>query len=290
MSKKIIIPILFFLSVSIFGQADPYEKLLAEIDSENNSEKPSFLGTRVGNGPSTEIMGQGELQMMINHRFGLLKGGFYEFFGLDQADIRIGFDYGITDKITFGIGRSSYQKTYDFSLKAKIINQKKDKLPFSLTAYLAAYQNTLQNIFPEEKDNFIDRQSYHPQILISHRIKDRAAIMYTTGVLYENYSLVFMETKSHFLNGFGGRIKISKRMHITGEYFLVTNKSENSYDPFSLGLELDTGGHLFQLIFSNSHTPSTKAVLTDTFSQWQKGEIYFGFNLIRIFYLTSKKI
>ena len=279
----------FFLWFSVYGQDDTYEQLIAEVAGENAGVTAVFPGSRLVNGQSTELPGPGELHLMINHRFGMLKGGSYEFYGLDQAEIRIGFDYGITKFLSAGIGRSSYQKTYDINLKAKLLNQNTSVVPVNATVYISSYHNTLKNIFPENKDNFTGRQSYNAQILLSYNFINRISVLLTGGILHENYNFISFDKRNYGYVGGGTGLRVSKRVSINMEYYAVQNKNETSVNPFSIDIDLDTGGHLFQLIFSNTQSPFDKAMLTETSGAWSKGEIFFGFNLIRSFYLKKIK-
>lgn len=255
---------------------------------EESAPKPvlkTFLGTKAVNGQSTELPGNGELNLMINHRFGALNGGAYEFWGLDQAEIRIGFDYGITDYLSATIARNSYQKTYETSLKFKPLAQKENGMPVTVTGFLSGYYNTLKDIYPSDKDNFSGRFSYIGQLAIARKFSMWASAMLSAGIMHENYNLI--EQDAYNIPHFGGavRIKVLSRVHINAEYYYLANKLTDTYDPFSIGIDLDTGGHLFQLLFSNTQTTFEKSLLSDTRGQWSKGDVYFGFNLIRVFYL-----
>ena len=253
---------------------------------KNEKVEFTFLGTRLVNGQSTEIAGKGELNFMINHRFGLIRSGLYEFWGLDQAEIRLGLDYGITDFLAVGFGRNSFQKTYDLKIKYKILSQYKDGFPITVTGFSGFYYNTTKDIFPKEKDNLGGRTSYLNQILISHKFSQRFSILSSAGWLHESYNLLLNKSHDYLVFGGGGRIKILKRLHFTIEYYHIENKHENTVNPLSLGLEIDTGGHLFQLNFSNSQATFSKSLLADTVLKWKEDNVFFGFNLIRTFYIN----
>ncbi|MEX0986687.1 MAG: DUF5777 family beta-barrel protein [Bacteroidales bacterium] len=279
MSTLKIIPVLLLCCII------PVSAQETEIGQEAQIVHSTFLGTRVVNGQSTELPGTGELNFMINHRFGLLKDGLYTFFGLDQADIRLGFDYGINENIAAGIGRNSYQKTYDLSLKAHLLRQKSSGMPLSATGFVSGYYNTLQNYFPVEQENFLNRQSYVVQLNIARKFSEIISLMAGGVWIHENYNLSASAAKDYVAMVASSRIRVFKRVHLLAEYYAVSNKNPGAYNPFSIGVDLDTGGHLFQLMVSNTQVTFEKGLMTDTFGNWGNGEIYFGFNLIRVFYL-----
>lgn len=261
----------------IFSSAD---------DSEGKVIRTTFLGQRIGNGPSIELPFKGELHMIISHRFGRLDGGLYELFGLDQATMRMGFDYGISDRFSAGIGRSSLQKIYDFYFKYKFISQKVNGSPVSLALYSSFNYITLRNYFPESNNSFGDKGGISILIPAARKFGESLALQITPAWHRSAYVPVLDEEESDiFAIGAGLRYKLTGMLHFTGEYYhILKTPYFNSHSPLTLGFDVDTGGHLFQLVFSNSQGMTEKAFLSDTRSSWGKGEIYFGFNLIRVFY------
>lgn len=278
--KRAYIFILLFLPFSKLS-AQPENSSLSKTEFIDNT----FRGMRLVNNQSTELVGKGELNLMINHRFGLINSGLYNLFGLDEAEIRFGFDYGLTDFLSIGVGRSSYQKTYDFNAKAKILRQQSSGMPINLSGFTSIYYNTLRNIYPADKNNFAGRQSYVAQLLASRKFSDIISMQIETGWLYERYNIIKEDSYSSGFYGIGGKFEILSFLDITYEYTYVSRKLPNTYDPLSFGIDIDTGDHLFQLIFSNSQATFEKALFSDTRSTWSNGEVFFGFNLIRIFYI-----
>ena len=257
-------------------------------DSTDRLIRTTFLGQRIGNGPSIELPVKGELHMIISHRFGRLDGGLYELFGLDQATMRMGFDYGISDRFAAGIGRSSLQKVYDFYLKYKLISQKVNGSPISLVLYSSFNYIALRNYFPESNNSFQDRGGMSLLIPVAGKIGESLALQITPAWHRSAYIPVLDEESDIFAIGTGMRYKLTGMLHITGEYYhILKTPYFNSHSPLTLGFDIDTGGHLFQLVFSNSQGMTEKTFLSDTRNSWRKGEIYFGFNLIRVFYLTN---
>jgi hypothetical protein len=247
----------------------------------------AFKGTRVGNGQSTTLPGAGELHMFIGHRFGKVSGGFYEFFGLDQATMRMGFDYGINNWLAAGFGRSTLEKTWDIYAKTGITRQASGNSPLNVTLYAASSINTLKNVYPSENDGFGDRISLTFKGLISRKF-ERFSLMIAPIYLHNFYDPGASGAVDIFSTGMAARVRLSKFLDLTAEYYASIIKPPYEIsNPFTLGLDIDTGGHLFQLVFTNSQGMFEKALLSNTNGKWTQGDIYFGFNLVRTFYMKK---
>lgn len=245
-----------------------------------------FLGTRYVNGQSANLASDGELVMQIQHRFGDISGGMYEFFGLDQANMRLGFEYGITDWINLGIGRSNMFKTYDAFGKIRFAKQT-DVFPVTLVVSAGGSLPTVRNYFPVAYDNFSDKFSGNVQLLAAKTIGN-FSFQVSPGVLNTGFLPSEMNSYSLVTLGFGGTAKLSKRVSWNVEYLHHFNKNFNGTKPLSTSVDIDTGGHVFQLVLSNSQVMFDQALYTHTMGDWAKGNIYFGFNLIREFKLKEE--
>jgi len=271
--KQFIITLLscIFLSASSFAQ-------------EENSDEPIdnvFQGTRLVNEQSANMVEKGKLNFLIQHRFGKIDGGFYELFGLDQAAMRLGFEYGFGNNFTAGFGRSSYMKTYDVYGKVRVAQQT-TSFPLTIAATVAGSIPTLKDYFPSDYDNLTDKLSTNVQVHLAKTI-DIVGIQISPGYLTTGYQLTEGENVSLFTTAFAGSVKLSKKVTANVEYMAHFNSDYDTNKPLSLGVDLETGGHLFQLILSNSQRMFTKGLYTNTFGDWTDGTIYFGFNLIREF-------
>lgn len=264
------------------------QKTMADLESGTPKMpvKGSFKGTYILNTPSVENIGKGVLQVMIMHRFGRLGDGAYQLFGLDNATIRLGFDYGITDRLMIGIGRSSFEKTYDASFKYQLLRQSTDgAIPISMSINAGLSYMTLKF---SDKDylNATYRTSYFTQLLIARKFSPALTLQLTPSALH--YNLV-PETADHntvLVLGAGGRYKLTKRMSLNAEYnYLFPDQvvSIKVYPSLSAGLDIETGGHVFQFVFSNSQGLVPTNFLGRTVDSWGKGGIYFGFNISRVF-------
>lgn len=274
----------------IFAQQDSLSLLKTMAGLETKAPgmpvKGSFKGTYILNTPSVENIGKGVLQVMIMHRFGKISDGAYQLFGLDNATIRLGFDYGITDRLMVGIGRSSFEKTYDASAKYQLLRQSTDgKILLSISLNGGFSYMTLKFA---DKDylNATYRTSYFTQVLIARKFSPAFTLQLTPSLLH--YNLV-PETADHntvLVMGAGGRFKLTKRMSLNAEYnYLFPDQvvSEKVYSSLSAGLDIETGGHVFQFVFSNSQGLVPTNFLGRTTDSWGKGGIYFGFNISRVF-------
>ncbi|NQU55142.1 MAG: hypothetical protein HQ522_21700 [Bacteroidetes bacterium] len=245
--------------------------------------KNTFRGTRFVNAQSANLADNGDLLLQIQHRFGDISGGAYEFFGLDQASMRIGFEYGFGDNFNLGIGRSTYMKTFDTFGKIRIIQQN-ENFPLSISVNAGGSVPSIRNFFQEEYDNFPDKVSVNTQVHIATTIKN-VGIQLSPGFLKTGYLPAENDNLLFFTLGIGGSIKISKKVSANIEYLNPFTSELNGKNPLSLGVDLDTGGHLFQLVISNSQRLFDQALYTQTIGDWTKGNLFFGFNLVREFNL-----
>jgi hypothetical protein len=254
-----------------------------------------IVNTQTVEGPSG-----GVLNAEIQHRFGTLNSGAYNFWGLDNATLRLGLDYGISDRLVVGIGRSSYLKTFDGYLKYKLLRQTQSSNAMPFTVSILGTATTYTQDIPE--DSFLNttyRTSYCLQLLIARKFSKSISIQITPTYLHYNLVPTKEDMSDVFALGVGGRVKISKRMSINAEYnYLFPNQivSTKTYNSFSVGWDIETGGHVFQLVCTNSQSmavtqyigQSIYAVPQSTGS-WGMGDIYFGFNISRVFNLKKKK-
>ncbi len=273
-----------FLSWNVNAQ-DEWDDDLSHLDDLNNKTTATFKTTRVATGHSVEQVKTGVLDFRINHRFGRVSDGFKNFFGLDNAVTRIGADYGITDYLMVGVGRSTLNKEYDGFAKVKLLSQSKKKSPVTVN-YLAGMYVVSETI-PVSDLAFFNRVSYTHQVLVARKFNDKLSIQIMPTLTHFNMTATADESNTIFAMGLAGRYKLTKRLALTAEYYYVpeTMKRNSNYNPLTIGLDIETGGHVFQLFFSNATGISERSLFTNTYSQWGKGQIQFGFNISRVFTL-----
>ena len=280
----------FWLAIVLFGlqsYSSLGQSLLDALDTEPTAHPvtATFKDTRVINMQSNETPGAGVLHFVIAHRFGRINEGAYSLWGLDNASMRMGFDYGLTDRWTLGVGRSTFQKTYEASMKGKLFVQKSDNsVPVSVTYYGVIMANGLRWQEPDRENLFSSRLSYVNQLIVTRKINDRTSLAVVPSFIHRN--LVDITSKSHdqWTLGLGGRHKLTHRVSINSEYhFLVNGLDEATTNSLSLGVDIETGGHVFQLHITNSQGMFERAFLTETTGRWLDGDLFFGFNLSRVF-------
>jgi Membrane bound beta barrel domain (DUF5777) len=289
-----------FLAFSIFAApniAVAQEKsLLDEIEDKKTTDyvTNAFKSTRVVNSQSMEMLGHGVLDFRILHRFGRVSNGAYEFFGLDNAVMRLGFDYGITPNLSVGIGRSTSKKELDGFLKYRLLWQSSGAktMPVSVLGVSGVTYNGLKDPFGTTVDaSFEQRLAYYQQIIVGRKFNDRFSAQITPTYLHRN--IVQNQLYSHdlFAFGFGGRAKISNRVAVVVDYTHAFNRFPNdpTADPLTIGFDIETGGHVFQLHFSNALGMNERAFITDANGNFFKGDIQFGFNISRVFQVYEPK-
>ena len=289
--------LLFFaIGTSLYTVAQPEEDLLSLIgDSvvERDFTSATFKSTRVINLHSNEQAAAGEMDFRISHRFGFLNTGAYNLYGLDQALMRFGFEYGITDKLMVGVGRSNVNKAYDAFAKYKIIRQQTGKrnVPVSVSYFGSIVCNTIEWPDPTAPNFFTSRLFYTHQLLVARKFNEQFSLLLAPGLVHRNWVETFDEKNDVFNVGIGGRYRITKRFAINGEYvYNLPNQLASQYvNSFSLGCDIETGGHVFQLHLTNSTSMTEPGFITESVGKWSKGGIHFGFNVSRIFNVHTPK-
>lgn len=250
----------------------------------------TFKATHLINTQTIESPAQNNLNFVIQHRFGQLNSGSYNFFGLDNATLRLGLDYGITDRLAVGIGRSSYLKTFDGYVKYKLLRQTEGAgMPVSVSI-LGSLTDFTQDEPTETYLNTKYRTSYAAELLLARKFSRTLSLQVTPTWLHYNLVPTVQDKNDVFAVGLGGRMKVTNRMSIDAEYDVVPSGqvvSTTVHNSFSLGWDIETGGHVFQLVFSNSQSMLETQYLTQTTGTWGKGDIYFGFNISRNFNLRK---
>lgn len=248
------------------------------------------------NGHSIERMPPGQLDFRISHRFGTVNSGAYNFFGIDQANIHLSLEYGIFNWMMIGIGRGTYEKTFDGFTKFSILRQSTGgkEMPVSLSAFTSVAVNSLKWSDPARKNYFSSRLTYTAQILVARKFNQAFSFQITPSYIHRNLVATELDPNDLYAIGAGGRIKLTKRISLNGEYYYLINAdnkymSQAVYNPLSVGFDLETGGHVFQIILTNSVAMIEKGFIGETTGQWKKGDIHIGFNISRVFTLQKPK-
>lgn len=279
--KKFLISSCFFCATIAYSQDD----LLKSLDTNptvDNYTTATFKALQLVSLQTTKMPAKKEFYFVVSHRFGSVKDGLDSFFGLDDATTKLGGIYGVTDWLSLNFSRHTLNKLYETGLKYRLVRQGKD-FPLDIVGYSVADINT----FLDKKElpglEFKHRIAFVHQILISRKINENLSLELVPSFVHKNLYNPIIEKDKQFSFGGGGRYKISKRLSVNLEYMHNFDKPDFYTNPLSIGLDVETGGHVFQLLFTNSQAMSESAYLTNASGQWGKGDFFFGFNLYRIF-------
>ena len=298
----LLLALLFFSQLTILAQ--PGDSLLVKTDEEDllsllggDEEQTyttaTFKTTRIINMHSVENAAAGVMDFRISHRFGFINTGAYDLFGLDQALMRFGLEYGITDRLMVGMGRSNVNKAYDSFLKYKILRQGSGKrnIPVSVSYFASAVCNTVKWADPNRDNYFSSRMQYTHQLLIGRKFNNDLSLQLTPTLVHKNLVPTLQDKNDILAMGFGGRYKLTQRFSVNGEYIYVLPNQISStfYNSLSLGVDIETGGHVFQLHLTNSTSMLEPGFITESVGQWKKGGIHFGFNVSRVFTVKEKR-
>ncbi len=277
--------LVLLVSGSVFAQDDLLKDMEAGAPKVTQIEMAAFKGLQIGNMQSTKLPVKGEFYFLVSHRFGDLQKGNENFFGLDNALTRIGGIYGVTNWLSIGASRHTYNKTYELSAKIKLADQMVDGFPLTIVEYNSMDINSSlkSDIDPELK--FTNRLAYTSQLLVSRKFSESFSLQLTPIFVHKNLLDPEIEKKDQFLMGAGGRYKISKRISLNVDYAARAGASDHDYyiNPLTVGIDIETGGHVFQMVLSNSQIMNDVAYYTNTIGRSNGGGIFFGFNMYRVF-------
>jgi hypothetical protein len=276
--------------------AKAQEDLLNLVDKGDSKPKKeyvkyAFKSTRVINAHSMEFLSPGTMDFRILHRFGPTNQGYKNFFGLDQASMRMGFDFGLARNLMIGVGRSTYKKEVDAFFKYAPLMQSTGtgSFPFTVAIVGGITMNTSPWADTSIHNYFTSRLAYYYQVILGRKFTEGFSLQLSPTMVHNNLVPLSSQPNDIFALGVGGRLKLTKRMAITWDYSHLFNGIEKdvNFDPLSFGIDIETGGHVFQLHFSNSTGMNERAFITETTGRWDKVDVRFGFNLSRVFQLKK---
>jgi hypothetical protein len=294
MKKFTILLAAFMINTLVYGQEDLMKELEKADVNEIDYTFQTFKGTRLVNGHTVETKARGNLEFIFAHRFGPVRDGVYELFGIDDAQVRLGLDYGIKDNLSVSIGRNSEDKTIDGYFKYKVIRQSKGArtFPVTVTALLGAGYKPFYKRDEEPKGfGDIDRLSYVSQLLIARKFTTRLSLQLMPTLVHRNAVFHDQAKNDQLALGVGGRIKLTKSVALTSEYYyrIDTIEDDTYRNTLGLGIDIETGGHVFQLVMTNTRGLTERNFITETKGDFADGDIQFGFNVTRTFQLKHKK-
>lgn len=285
---------LIFLLLTTGSQSQDLFDLFGDDEPTTEYAFATFKTTRIVNGQSVENPPFGELKFVISHHFGSINDGAYNLWGLDQSTIRLGLEYGLTERLSIAAGRSSFEKTFDGFAKYKLLRQSSGakNMPISLSLFSGIYLNSLEWRYPERENYFTSRLSYVHQVLIARKFSNTISLQITPTFVHKNLVEKIADPNDIFAIGYGGRVRLTNRITFNAEYYqLLTSKTAKNFNNMlSVGFDLETGGHVFQLHFTNAQPMFERAFITETRGEWLNGDIFFGFNIVRVFTIRKPKL
>ncbi len=272
---------------------DDLLSLLGQEEEGTDLVTASFKTSRVINLHSLENTAKGVLDFKISHRFNTVQNGLYDFFGLDGANLRIGCDFGVTDRLSIGMGRSNYEKTYDGFAKFKLLRQSKGQrnMPITLALFGSAAIQTLKWADPNRDNHFSSRLYYTGQVIVGRKFSDGFSLQLSPTIVHRNLVATLAESNDVYALGVGTRLKLTRRVSLNLEYIYVLpdQLAPGFKNSLSVGFDIETGGHVFQLHFTNSRIMIEKGFVAETTGDWADGGIHFGFNISRVFTVVRPK-
>jgi len=274
---------IFYFGVifSLMAQDD----LLDLINVESAAPVPvtaTFKATRIVNSQSIELTRPKTLEFMILHRFGSMKNGAYDLFGMDEAAIRFDLKYGINDRISTGAGRSSLNKTYDIFSKIKLMNQS-NVFPFSIALFADIEIETLKR---ENKfsDKLVNRLTYDTQLLMARKFNQNLSLQIMPTWVHHNLVKKHEDAHDLYSMGVGGRMKVTKRVSLNADTFFPVGERDYTFvQSWGLGCDIETGGHVFQIMVTNVQGSFESAYIENASGAIADKNLYLGFNITRVF-------
>ncbi len=288
---SIFLGLILFLSGNVYSQ-DLDALMNAEIKPTVDYATATFKSTRIINGHSVEQMKKKQLDFRISHRFGTLNSGTYGLFGLDESHIHFSLEYGLKDWLMIGAGRASQNKIYDGFAKVRLLRQSSGTkfMPVHLSYFTSVEMNTLK--FPERpagtSNYFSSRMAFVNQLLIARKFNENLSVQLTPTFIHRNLVKTEIDQNDIYALGAGTRYKLSKRLSLNAEYYYTYNPNSKSLDPqpynaLSVGVDIETGGHVFQIMVTNSQGMREGSFIPQTTGSWMDGDIHLGFNISRVF-------
>lgn len=284
------------LLVGLIGfAANAQDDLLSLVDDGAPKKQfvtNAFKSTRIVNTHAAEHLSAGVLDVRILHRFGTFNGGLDNLYGFDQANMRLGFDYGVSNRIMVGVGRSNINRELDGFVKYRMIWQATGKggIPFSFEIVAGTTLNTMPFADPSRVNFYSSRMAFYYQVLIARKFSERLTLQFTPSVVHTNLVATPADKNDVYSVGFGGRYKLSKRVSINWDYQYVLPGylSAGYYNFAAVGFDIETGGHVFQLHVTNGIGMNERAFITNTSDQINNMGLRLGFNLSRVFTVSHK--
>ena len=293
--RSLIVMAFVMIVLPLQAQNDLLEMLDQETKPLRVPVDATFKSTRVINCHSIERMQAGDLELHISHRFGLMNSGFKKFYGLDESSSHVSLEYGITNWLEAGLGRATVDEYFNGFIKLSPIRQSKGKwaMPVSASLYLAAMTTTMDYPDPTWVVDAVHRRSFVAQLLVARKFAPWLSLQVSPTFVHRNMVATPQDPNRIFAVGMGGRVKFTRRAALSVEYFWLKDRNlltgPQRYNPLSIGFDIETGSHVFQIFVTNSFCILENGFVGETTGSWRKKELHFGFNISRVFTLKKKK-
>lgn len=294
MNRITLIVLTLLVSISAWAQDDLMKLLEEETEKDKKPDytTATFKTTRLINGHSVENVAAGVLDFRISHRFGYINSGAYELWGLDNASMRLGLDYGITKWWMVGVGRSSYQKQFDGFTKVKMFRQEEGGFPMTISGMGSIMYKSIKFDNPDRQNYYTSNLYYCGQLLVARKFNESFSFQLMPTVIHYNLVEGANDPNDVFSIGAGGRVKLSKRVSLNVEYYyqLPDYKLPGTVNSLAIGFDIETGGHVFQLNVTNSSGMTERSFISETTEEFFDGYIRFGFTISRVFTIVKPKL
>ena len=267
------------------------DALNEEVEDPTLPVTATFKDTRIVNVQSNETPGAGVLHFVIAHRFGTLSSGAYDLWGLDNAQMRMAFDYGISDRLSVGVARNTYQKTYEANVKARVVRQTTgpQAFPLSVTWYSVAMANGLR--VPDEAlpHPFSRRLSYVHQAVVARKMSDAWSLALVPSFVHRN--VVLDKRRPPRPVALGHRRTLQTRTPFQPQWGIPPLPDQSFDDTFSPACPSawtsKPAGTFFNCTSPMPGGMFERSFLAEPAGSWANGDVYFGFNLSRVFTVKS---
>lgn len=297
----IIHPCFILMVTPVFAQDDLSALLDSTLQTRENISA-TFKSTRIINLQSNETVHKRTLDFRVAHRFGAMGknsgGNRHNLFGLDESsDIRIAFEYGITEKFTVGVAHHKVEENYELLGKYRLLEQTNDNhIPVAVTLFTnAAYSDEVNPLLNYDSvstsEQTLRRLSYTAQLIIARKFSSRLSMVLVPTVVHRNFVTNGSDENTVYAIGIGGRMKITHSTALIVDYmynlgsYRAINNNNGYYNTLGAGVEFETGGHVFSMMFTNAAAIIESQYVTHTMETWTKGGFRFSFNISRTFRL-----
>lgn len=293
--------LMLFLGMALTTVAQEDDEFFSDDEESSKGYQEAFSSTRIINGHSAETLEAGELEFRIEHRFGDVagaNGGPQAMFGFDNSsDIRFAFEYGLTDHMMIGLGRSKgagnpYRSLLDGLYKYRLLSQG-ENAPISMAVlgmmtytYMTASEE-LSDVshFPKQ----VHRLAYATQLNMTRTFDGKASIALMPTLVHRNY-VASDDQNTLFAIGAGARVSLTKKIGVNLEYYHVIDNPDlrpDALNSLSIAFDYSTFGHNFKIDITNSRGFGETQFVTGTVSDWTKGQFRIGFAITRSFDLKG---